>query len=676
MPVETGSLLNNRYHIISELARGGMGAVYKGTDENLGVEVAIKVNLVDNPEYEKQFKREAKLLASLRHPNLPRVTDHFTIPGEGQYLVMDFIEGQDLKSIIRGSAEPVSADRVVGWAREILEALTYLHNQSQPIIHRDIKPANIKIGPDGHAVLVDFGLAKVYDVKQSTTAGAKGLTPGYAPPEQYGMGRTDPRTDLYSVGATLYELLTKRVPVDGLDRLVNNVPLEPVSKFNSNVPVALVRAVEKALEVRIEDRFQSAAEFSTALKNSLQGWKPPAPVVGPRDQQTLKPASRQAATIRADATRLPKRPARWPLVILVGLVLLGLGGVAVVGVGWLGWATLGQGSPTVAVLNLNPTQTPIRLDVTRPVTGSPTRQPRATRTSPAPTETPDSPVTLAPVSTPRGSGSGQIAFVSERDNGLPQIFLMNGDGSDLEQLTKIADGACQPAWSPDGSQIVFISPCDGPAEQYPDARLYIINADGSDLHPAIPDPDVVGAFDPDWSDSGIAFTRLSTRAQIWILDLARGTVKLIGSELARNQQPSWSPDGSKLAYLNTSFPETPVILWMNRDGSFEGSNPSQLTREVRKVSYPAWSPDGQQIAYTVESDIWIVAWDSKGFNPLRLTSDGHNADPDFAPDSQWIVFSSGRENGEVEIYLMKADGSLQTRLTTSPGPDYQPAWRP
>ncbi len=676
MPTELGSLLNNRYRIISELARGGMGAVYKGTDENLGVDVAIKVNLIDNPEYEKQFKREAKLLASLRHPNLPRVTDHFTIPGEGQYLVMDFIEGDDVKSIIRKSAQPLTADLVVRWVREILDALTYLHGQPQPIIHRDIKPANIKIGLDGHPVLVDFGLAKVYDVKQSTTAGAKGLTPGYAPPEQYGMGRTDPRTDLYSVGATLYELLTKRIPVDGLERLVNNTPLEPISKFNSNAPIALIRAIEKALEVRIEDRYQSAAEFSAVLAEALRGWKPPAPLPEQSEQRTLKPVSREAATIQAGQTRVQKR-SRWPMLLLAVVMLAGVAGLAVLGAGWIGWSTFYQASPTVVVANISQSATPILMEVTRSATVTPTtRRPVVTNTGPGPTSTPVPLIATAPISTPRGSGSGQIAFVSERDNGLPQIFLMNGDGTDPQQLTKIADGACQPAWSPDGNQLVFISPCKGSADQYQDAQLYLMNVDGSDVHKAVSSSELIGAFDPDWSNAGVAFTRLSARPQVWVLDPRQGTAKLIGSELARNQQPSWSPDGSKLAYLNTSFPEAPVILWMNKDGTFEGANPSQLTREVRKVSRPAWSPDGGQVAYVVENDIWMVLWDSKGFNPLRLTSNEQNADPDYAPDSQWIVFTSWRDNGDYEIYLMKADGSLQTRLTTNPGRDYQPAWRP
>mgnify|MGYP001560594111 CR=1 FL=1 len=169
------------------------------------------------------MKREATLLASLRHPNLPRVTDHFVIGGQGQYLVMDFVPGEDLKQRLEKNGGPLPEADVTGWAQEILDALNYLHTLQPPVVHRDIKPGNIKITPEGRAVLVDFGLAKVHDLKQTTTVGAKALTPGFAPPEQYGVGRTDPRTDIYSLAATLYNLLTNQIPADSLERAIGKL---------------------------------------------------------------------------------------------------------------------------------------------------------------------------------------------------------------------------------------------------------------------------------------------------------------------------------------------------------------------------------------------------------------------------------------------------------------------
>ncbi|MBI4772322.1 MAG: serine/threonine protein kinase, partial [Chloroflexi bacterium] len=265
MTLELDSLLRDRYRVREELGHGGMGAVYRALDENLGVEVAIKENLFSTPEAERQFKREATLLASLRHPHLPRVTDHFVIPGQGQYLVMDFIPGEDAKQRLDRAQGPLPEADVIRWAREILDALNFLHSRQPPIVHRDIKPGNLKITPDGRAVLVDFGLAKIHDTSRSTTVGAKSLTPGFAPPEQYGLGRTDPRTDIYSLGATLYTLLTHHVPADSLERAMGQQKLIPIRDLSPRVSPQVAEFIEHALAVKPEERLADAAEFSAAL---------------------------------------------------------------------------------------------------------------------------------------------------------------------------------------------------------------------------------------------------------------------------------------------------------------------------------------------------------------------------------------------------------------------------
>ena len=205
-----------------------MGAVYRAHDDNLDVEVAVKENFFVSDESARQFQREAHLLFELRHPGLPRVIDHFVVEDQGQYLVMDFIDGDDADQMLKKNDGPIDEQTVVRWGMQILEALKYLHARNPPVIHRDIKPFNIKITPSGRAMLVDFGLAKEYDPTKSTTVGAKAYTPGFAPPEQYGQGRTDPRTDIYAFGATLYNLLTNKVPSDGLQRAMGQAKLIPV----------------------------------------------------------------------------------------------------------------------------------------------------------------------------------------------------------------------------------------------------------------------------------------------------------------------------------------------------------------------------------------------------------------------------------------------------------------
>src|SRR5690242_18897732 len=267
MTLEKNAFLHNRYRVIEILGQGGMGSVYQAVDENLGVTVALKENLFTTDEYSRQFRLEAVILANLRHPNLPRVYDHF-VSGEQQYLVMDYIEGEDLRQRMERMGT-ISEEDAVQIGASICDALTYLHTRKPPILHRDIKPGNVKVTPEGHIFLVDFGLAKVYqDNTQATSTGARAMTPGYSPPEQYGTARTDPRTDIYSLGATLYASLSGIIPEDGLARAMDNAQLTPLRKRNTRTSRRMAAAIEKALAVDPSDRFQTAEEFKSALLNA------------------------------------------------------------------------------------------------------------------------------------------------------------------------------------------------------------------------------------------------------------------------------------------------------------------------------------------------------------------------------------------------------------------------
>ncbi|MGE5251269.1 MAG: serine/threonine-protein kinase, partial [Bacteroidota bacterium] len=241
-----------------------MGSVYNAMDETLGILVAVKENLFTTEDAARQFRLEAIILANLRHPNLPRVTDHFTIDGQGQYLVMDYIEGEDLRERMERLGV-VPEDDVIVIGAAMCDALTYLHSRMPPILHRDIKPGNVKIAPNGHIVLLDFGLAKVVQGDQPTTVGARAMTPGYSPPEQYGTARTDARSDIYSLGATLYAAASGVIPEDGLARAMENAQLSPLRKRNPNTSRRFGLVIEKAMAVDPSDRFQTAEDFKRAL---------------------------------------------------------------------------------------------------------------------------------------------------------------------------------------------------------------------------------------------------------------------------------------------------------------------------------------------------------------------------------------------------------------------------
>ena len=265
MPLAQGQILQNRYRVVALLGQGGFGAVYRAWDMNLNKPVAIKENLDITSEAQSQFWHEAQILSNLTHPNLPRVTDHFFIQGQGQYLVMDFIEGEDLQAMLDRVGHPLSETQVLPWIEQICYALHYLHTQTPPIIHRDIKPANIKITPQGRAVLVDFGISKIYDPQLKTTAGARAVTPPYSPPEQYGHGTTDERSDIYALGATMYTLLTGREPPESVERVANNAVLTPPRQLVLSITLSVEATILRACETAKTNRFQSVAELQRSI---------------------------------------------------------------------------------------------------------------------------------------------------------------------------------------------------------------------------------------------------------------------------------------------------------------------------------------------------------------------------------------------------------------------------
>lgn len=268
-----GSIIAGRYQISGLLGQGGMSRVYLATDLRLNVRVALKENWQTEAQAREQFRNEAQILARLSHPSLPRVMDHFddSVTGK-QYLVMDYVEGEDLNMMVKRVGR-LPETTAVNWIQQILSALEYLHGQQPPVIHRDIKPSNIKITPAGKAVLVDFGIAKMYEESGMTVLGARAATPGYAPPEQYGL-RTDQRSDVYALGATLYTLLTGQVPPESTLRVSNLAMVVPPRQIIPDISPQVEMAMLSAMEVDTQRRWQSATEFRSALSASAS---PPSP---------------------------------------------------------------------------------------------------------------------------------------------------------------------------------------------------------------------------------------------------------------------------------------------------------------------------------------------------------------------------------------------------------------
>jgi len=272
LPLAPDTVLQGRYRIVRQLGRGGMGAVYEALDQRLEITVALKETLSSEESMRKQFEREARMLAGMQHPALPRVSDHF-VEGNRAFLVMQFIGGVDLAKIIAQQPGPFPRDQVIAWADQLLDALIYLHSRDRQVIHRDIKPHNLKLTATGQIALLDFGLAKAQAADQSITASQAffGYTKHYAPLEQIQDQRTDPRSDIYALGATLYHLLTGTKPPDAMVRaaaIVNGGPdpLQPAHRIHEAVGPQIAAILNKAMAQNPGERYESANDFREALR--------------------------------------------------------------------------------------------------------------------------------------------------------------------------------------------------------------------------------------------------------------------------------------------------------------------------------------------------------------------------------------------------------------------------
>ncbi len=701
MLLERDVLLHNRYRILGNLGQGGMGSVYLAVDENLGVQVAVKENLFTTEEYARQFRLEAVILANIRHPNLPRVSDHFVIAGEGQYLIMDFIDGEDLRQRME-RVGILPEDEVIQIGAAICDAISYLHARRPAVLHRDIKPGNVKISPDGHIFLVDFGLAKMIQGNQATTTGARAMTPGYSPPEQYGTARTDARTDVYSLGATLYAALTGIIPEDGLARAMDSVQLTSIRKRNSEISRRLAAAIEKAMEVDPSDRFQSGDEFKFALLNSKSKTQqllgtytiPPPPVVDEDDQanNTSKPAS-----VIVDSTppeyafvsprkKQRERDRRFRLSMFGGLLATLLAGL--LGIIFFFPALIPNSIrvqlPFLPVVEqtFTPTQPSSVIQITPEV-----NQATPTLDVPTPQIQASPVVTVDPSSSPTPIGANylEMAYASTR-TGIAQIYLTNILEDQAKLLTNMSGGACQPSWSPDGLRLVFTSPCDLKKDTYPQSNLYIINVDGSGLEPL---PSHFGGdFEPAWSPDGkyISFTSLRDGyMQIYSYNVATKNITRLTetTDLKHTRQASWSPDGKKIAYAYKRVDT--YEIWSMSD---TGANQRKIFSSGSQISnyQPIWSPDGKSILFNQQKANNTINFEFPTLFSLTLELDNTPLqiflgvssieDVDYSPDGIWMAYESGGGRA-YHIYYSTPSGGGQHRITENDVyEDFDPAWRP
>jgi formylglycine-generating enzyme required for sulfatase activity len=382
--------LRQRYEIIRPMAQGETGAVYEARDWNAdGSPVALKLCVFNTEELRAMGARAAQRLTRFDHPSLPKVHDLFAAGG-GHYLVMDFVEGDDLEALLQTYGGPFDFRTVLAWADQLLDALNYLHQLEPPAIHRDIKPANLKLSPQGRAMLLDFGLEKE-DANSPELYSA--ISP-YVPLEQIDHSGTDARADLYALGATLFHLLTGAAPENALVRLKRMAGNEPdpqrlAHELVPEIPLMVAQAIHHALALYPEERYQTAQEMRAALQLALKtapspsqplprlapeldAIPPPPPAPPIRPKPTPQPVMVKVAvavprvmlttTVPVPPANLARQPLRWHYAALWLVLLLGGSGM-----GLLARQILGKSSAEPPARHLRASLTPSAASSATPV---------------------------------------------------------------------------------------------------------------------------------------------------------------------------------------------------------------------------------------------------------------------------------------------------------------------
>ncbi len=646
------------YEIVSPLGAGGMGEVYRATDTRLGRDVAIKVlpaEFASDPDRLRRFEQEARAVAALNHPSILAIHDIGSHEG-APYFVTELLEGETVRAALqRGAMKPRAAMEL---AAQIAQGLAAAHEKG--IVHRDLKPGNVFITRDEHVKILDFGLAKavspttredrakVTTLEEMTDAGKVMGTAAYMSPEQVRGVPVDQRSDIFSLGVVLYEMVTGRQAfgrestTETMAAILKEDPPDP-SSVSAVVPPALSRAIAHCLEKRPEERFQTARDLAFELKAIV------ADTTGGRTAPPRARARRVAALTATAATLLV---------------------LAAAGLWWV-----------------RRSNAPIRATNFQLISTFPGSH-------------------RWPTFSPDGS---MIAFVSDAD-GSPQLWVKNLAGGDPIKITSGKLDPSHPSWSPFGDQIIFqggedlesqsiwsVPPLGGPPRRVlegafapsfsADGRkiafqrnimgVFVCNSDGSAEQKiaGIPD-DEVCAFDdgPVISPDGqllAVYPALSGSGDLWVSPLHGGRGRRLTSDGTGGGHPVWTPDGKGIVF--SSARTGSCNLWRVAAG---GGKPEPLTSGVGDDDEPAISRDGRKLAYTNARNAYaVMALDvATGKSTQLLEQRTPVTFPSLSPSEEWLAFSSGGFGGG-HVFLAAGDGAKLQQVPSGPGDsELLPLW--